>query len=709
MINLAKHLWPLASVDEALAELARRYGLAAKPVELHALPADWADDRQKFSRWLETTAHVLGLEAEPSFTNYTEIDKLLDCAGPALLRVSVDHKNYLLVLLGRRRGKMAMLGPDRSVHHAPLAEIRALICAPMEAPLLPEIEQLLGAAGVAENHKTKTRQAILRERLSDAWIAGCWLIRLPLTQSLWQHARAAKLPGRFALFLVSYLVFYLLWIVSWWLVGKGALQGRIDLGWMQAWLLILLTLVPLQMLSKWLEGVAATGVGVLLKQKLLHGVLQLNPDEIRHQGAGQLFSRVAAAEILESFSLNGGFLGMLGLIELSLAAVVLAQGPAGATYLLLMIAWLALTAVLSWRFLRTRVRWANSFMRLSHDLVERMVGHRTRIVQESRERWHEAEDQELENYFAHTKTMDQTGVMPISFASRGWVIVGLAALAPSFIAGQISPALLAIGLGGILLAYRAFHKIAESLAYFTGALVAWRQITALLQAASHSGAKQTFAALYSTNGEPRRDREMLVNAKDLFFRYRENSKPVLEGYNLQINRGERLLLQGPSGGGKSTLASILTGLRQPHSGLLLLNGLDWQTLGSEGWRRRIVSAPQFHENHVLTGTFAFNLLMGRRWPPGPEDLQEAEALCYELGLGELLQRMPAGLVQMVGETGWQLSHGERSRLYMARALLQNAELIILDESFAALDPENLQKAVQCAINRAATLMVIAHP
>jgi ABC-type multidrug transport system fused ATPase/permease subunit len=111
----------------------------------------------------------------------------------------------------------------------------------------------------------------------------------------------------------------------------------------------------------------------------------------------------------------------------------------------------------------------------------------------------------------------------------------------------------------------------------------------------------------------------------------------------------------------------------------------------------------------LAGTFAFNLLMGRRWPAAPEDFEEAEALCRELGLGELLQRMPAGLMQMVGETGWQLSHGERSRLYIARALLQGADLIILDESFAALDPENLQMAMQCAINRAATLMVIAHP
>jgi len=74
---------------------------------------------------------------------------------------------------------------------------------------------------------------------------------------------------------------------------------------------------------------------------------------------------------------------------------------------------------------------------------------------------------------------------------------------------------------------------------------------------------------------------------------------------------------------------------------------------------------QFHENHVFTGTFAFNLLMGRAWLPRQEDLIEAEALCRELGLSELLDRMPAGLMQMVGETGWRLSHGERSRLFLA--------------------------------------------
>jgi len=93
---------------------------------------------------------------------------------------------------------------------------------------------------------------------------------------------------------------------------------------------------------------------------------------------------------------------------------------------------------------------------------------------------------------------------------------------------------------------------------------------------------------------------------------------------------------------------------------------------------------------------------------GPADLEEAEEICRELGLGDLLERMPAGMLQMVGETGWQLSHGERSRLYIARTLIQKTELVILDESFAALDPENLQRAVECVVRRARSLLVIAH-
>jgi ABC-type bacteriocin/lantibiotic exporter with double-glycine peptidase domain len=109
------------------------------------------------------------------------------------------------------------------------------------------------------------------------------------------------------------------------------------------------------------------------------------------------------------------------------------------------------------------------------------------------------------------------------------------------------------------------------------------------------------------------------------------------------------------------------------------------------------------------GTLAFNLLMGRGWPPRPQDLKDAEEICRELALGDLIDRMPAGLSQVVGEMGWQLSHGERSRLFIARTLLQNSDLIVLDESFGALDPETLRTCMQCVLGRASTLLVIAHP
>jgi ABC-type transport system involved in cytochrome bd biosynthesis fused ATPase/permease subunit len=105
----------------------------------------------------------------------------------------------------------------------------------------------------------------------------------------------------------------------------------------------------------------------------------------------------------------------------------------------------------------------------------------------------------------------------------------------------------------------------------------------------------------------------------------------------------------------------------------------------------------------------FNLLLARDYPHSAADIREAEAICRELGLGELLDRMPAGLRQRVGDAGWRLSQGERSRIYMARALLQRADVILLDETLAALDPQSLRQCLECVLRRAPSLIVIAHP
>jgi ATP-binding cassette subfamily B protein len=336
-----------------------------------------------------------------------------------------------------------------------------------------------------------------------------------------------------------------------------------------------------------------------------------------------------------------------------------------------------------------------------------MVGHRTRLAQENPQQWHTGEDEALTAYMTHSQHLDRATVRLTALIPRGWLAVGLLGLLPAFVSGTGNTTGLAIGLGGLLLAFQALHKLAPSLQHLAGAAIAWQQVKPLFEAAARP--RLTGSPTFALKPAGPANASRLIEAHRLAFRYRPQGEPILNNCHLQVQSGDRLLLEGPSGGGKSTLANLLTGLRQPESGLLLLHGLDRQTLGDAGWRQRIIAAPQFHENHVLTATFAFNLLMGRQWPPTADDMAAAQAICEALGLGELLERMPAGLMQMVGETGWQLSHGERSRLFLARALLQEADLTILDESFAALDPENLHQALRCVLDRAKTLLVIAHP
>jgi ATP-binding cassette subfamily B protein len=377
---------------------------------------------------------------------------------------------------------------------------------------------------------------------------------------------------------------------------------------------------------------------------------------------------------------------------------------------------------------------------MTNDLVERMVGYRTRLAQEDPRRWHLDEDRDLVHYLELSERLDRTGI-GLAALPGSWLAAGLAAIAYSFVAGPASISRVAISLGGVLLAYQALHTVMSGIQSVVQMTMSWGQVKPLFQAAARPGDGQALIPpLPSASGrrvgaypewslpqakpEGRRGEGVppspspgrgaggegpLLLARDLNFRYREHGRLALQGCSLQVYPGDRLLLEGPSGGGKTTLAAVLSGLRVAESGLLLLWGYDRLGLGSEAWRRRVVVAPQFHENHVFTETFGFNLLMGRRWPPTPEDVQEAQTLCHELGLDDLLQRMPSGWQQMVGESGWQLSHGERSRVFIARALLQKADVMIMDESFGALDPENLHRALRCALKRAPTLLVIAHP
>jgi ATP-binding cassette, subfamily B, bacterial len=255
----------------------------------------------------------------------------------------------------------------------------------------------------------------------------------------------------------------------------------------------------------------------------------------------------------------------------------------------------------------------------------------------------------------------------------------------------------------VVLANRAFRLLAEAVERLATAWLAWEHVRDLARDAMPPPAPLLAGARETQGGKP------ILVVRDVVYAYAGRPAPVLDGVSLCVRAGAKLLIEGPSGSGKSTLAAVLAGVRQPQAGLVLLGGLGREVVGEDGWRSRVAIAPPFHDNHVLQGTLAFNLLMGRAWPPAPEDVREAERVCRGLELGPLLERMPGGLFQLVGETGWQLSHGERSRVFLARALLQGAEVLILDESFAALDPPTLERALRFVREEAKTLIVIAHP
>lgn len=707
----AQLCWPLHRLGEALDELARRSGLAIAAPEAPPLaPGLDGNDALELGRWVDWAAQRLGVEAEPVAVPLAGFVPLLRHAAPALLQLPGNsaQTHVFFVLLKARGQRLQLVGPDLQLHQVDAEDFAAALSEPLQAPYRAAIEHLLDVAAVDPARRPRARQALLQEHLATQSVGACWLLRAAPGNSFWNQLRQARLPRKVGWMLLAFAAVYVAEIAGWGLIGQITLNGRLDPGWLAAWALLLFTLVPLRLLGGWLDAGFALEMGRLLKARLLAGILQLDLDSVRKQGAGQMLGQVMESQALESLALNGGMGVLVALLELGLAASVLAEGAGGLWHVLLLTAWLLLTLGWSWRFYQRLRDWTLMRLDMTHALVERMVGHRTRLAQERPGRRDAQEDTDMRDYLDASVAMDRSIVPAAALMPRGWMLVGLLGLLPGFVSGTASPTALGLALGGMLLANRALGGISGGLAALGRAAVAWTQVEQLFKATGQAAASTPFLAMPAeqAGAAPAQAPRRLLEASQLRFGY--GDAPVLQGLDLTICRGEQILLEGPSGGGKSTLASLLVGLRQPHAGLILLQGLDHHTLG-DAWQQLATEAPQFHENHILSGTLAFNLLMGRNWPASAAELQEAQALCLELGLGDLLQRMPSGLMQMVGETGWQLSHGERSRIFLARALLQNAALTVLDESFAALDPQTLDLCLRCALARSQTLLVIAHP
>lgn len=702
--------WPLERLGEGIEALARFSGLASRsPAPSRTQDTAAPCTERDALRWIEWTATRLELEAEPVETTAAELDGLIRHGGPSIVRLRTGEGIGYLLMIRSGRTHAEVLAPDLQRRSCRATGIRDALCARLEAPVAAEVDHVLELSDLRGQERMRARAALLNERIGAKRIDGLWLLRLPPTTSFWRQLIQARLPHRVGAVLAVFAALYGFEIIGWGLVGNAVLSGRLDLGWMWAWLLLLVTLVPLALLGGWLNATFALGVGRILKRRLLAGALRLDIDSVRHQGIGQLLSRVMESQALEGLALNGGMSVLVAMLELVFAAWILSLGAGGFLLVSLLAGWIVVTIVVVLLYTRHMRAWTAMRLDMTHALLERMVGHRTVLAQEWPWRRDTREDQDMNAYLEASRRLDRVGVAVFAGVPGGWGLVGLFGLAPAFVSGTASPAQIAIAFGGLLLSTRAFSGIAMGVSSLAGAFIAWNQAGPLFRAGSADTAPAPFLPSQPTTDKSAPEPSSLVlDASRLVFRHAGQRDPVLDGTSLAIHRGERLLLEGPSGGGKSSLASILVGLRRPESGLLLLGGLDRATLGND-WHRLATEAPQFHENHVMTGTLAFNLLMGRGWPASDDEIEEARLLLVDLGLGPLIERMPAGMLQRVGETGWQLSHGERSRIFLARALLQKARFTVMDESFAALDPETLQTCLSCVFERADTLMVIAHP
>src|SRR5215470_8146644 len=187
------------------------------------------------------------------------------------------------------------------------------------------------------------------------------------------------------------------------------------------------------------------------------------------------------------------------------------------------------------------------------------------------------------------------------------------------------------------------------------------------------------------------------------FAYRADS-PVLRQLSFAATPGEVTAFVGPSGGGKSTIFNLVLALYAPDGGVIRLDGQDYGAVSEESIRRRIAFVGQ--DVFLFHGTIRHNIGLGR---PGASEA-EIVAAARAAHADEFISQFPAGYDTMVGEHGAQLSGGQRQRIAIARALIRNAPIILLDEPTAALDSES-ERFVQDAMGeliKGRTTLVIAH-
>jgi ATP-binding cassette, subfamily B, bacterial len=212
------------------------------------------------------------------------------------------------------------------------------------------------------------------------------------------------------------------------------------------------------------------------------------------------------------------------------------------------------------------------------------------------------------------------------------------------------------------------------------------------------------AAPLAEPAQPQEPADASVQFQDVTFGYRD-AEPVLRGVSFSLPPGSVTALVGPSGAGKSTIAKLIPRFWDVSSGQILVGGVDVRQLGTARLMAQVAFV--FQDVFLFNDTVAANLRVGK--PDASED--ELIAAARAARCHDFILELPQGYDTPVGENGARLSGGQRQRISIARAILKDAPIVVLDEATAFLDPENeaqVQEALAALVAAGKTVVVIAH-
>lgn len=263
------------------------------------------------------------------------------------------------------------------------------------------------------------------------------------------------------------------------------------------------------------------------------------------------------------------------------------------------------------------------------------------------------------------------------------------------LSGEMTAGSFASFVTSLLLLYKPTKTLGNTLTNLQNVFVAMSRVFELFDLQPQIKSPENPVALADLNN--------CIDFKNVYFEY-EKDVPVLKDFNLHVNKGETIALVGNSGGGKSTVVSLLPRFYDVTSGAIEFDGVNIKDFALEDLRNKISFV--FQDNFLFSGTIKENILMGNEQATD-EQLEEVVRMAH---LDEFAHTLEKGLDTFVGERGASLSGGQRQRVAIARAMLKNSPIVILDEATSALDNKSeaiVQKALDNLIKNR-TVFVIAH-